>query len=67
MMNKLGLHETLELHELLVFKNLSFTKSVAMAGLIQDPALKTILQENEEADVAFIMTLQGILKRGRGE
>jgi hypothetical protein len=28
MMNEIGLHETLELRELLVFKNLCLTKSV---------------------------------------
>ncbi|USK36829.1 hypothetical protein LIS77_12810 [Cytobacillus firmus] len=33
MMSEMGLHETLELHELLVFKNLCLIKSVAMGGM----------------------------------
>ena len=60
-MNDLGLHETLELHELLVFKNLTLTKSVAMGKLVQDPDLKTILQESETSDAAFVQELKSIL------
>ncbi|MGN7175173.1 hypothetical protein [Cytobacillus firmus] len=66
MMNEMGLHETLELHELLVFKNLCLTKSVAMGGLVQDPTLKTILQDSEAGDVKFIQEMQSILKRRHG-
>nr|WP_313781745.1 hypothetical protein [Paenibacillus larvae] len=35
----LAVHETLEVHELLTFKNTCMTKSVAMQGLVSDPAL----------------------------
>jgi similar to spore coat protein len=66
MMNEMGLHETLELHELLVFKNLCLTKSVAMSGLVQDPTLKTILQDGADIDVKFVQELQSILKREHG-
>lgn len=39
----LGLHETLELHELLTFKNLCLTKTTTMSALVQDEELKNLL------------------------
>ncbi|EWG11082.1 hypothetical protein [Cytobacillus firmus] len=42
------------------------TKSVAMGGLVQDPTLKTILQDSEAGDVKFIQEMQSILKRRHG-
>jgi similar to spore coat protein len=39
----LALHKTLELHELIQFKNLCLTKSTTMSGLVQDQELKSIL------------------------
>ncbi|WP_249226458.1 hypothetical protein [Alicyclobacillus mengziensis] len=35
-----ALHETLELHELLAFKNVCMTKSVTMPVLVSDESLK---------------------------
>jgi similar to spore coat protein len=43
MANQLGLHEQLELHELLTFKNNCLTKSATMSPLAKDADLKNIL------------------------
>lgn len=43
MNNQLGLHETLELHEILTFKNNSLTKSSAMRLLAKDEQLESLL------------------------
>lgn len=48
MKGRLALHERLELHEILTFKNLSLTKTATMHGLVGCEELKGIL----EADVA---------------
>ncbi|MBY8914258.1 hypothetical protein KY305_16085 [Bacillus sp. YC2] len=61
-----GLHETLELHELLVFKNLCLTKSSTMTGLVQDDALKAILEQDAANTRTQIDQLKHLLA-GRGE
>ncbi|KXZ15085.1 hypothetical protein AXI59_04310 [Bacillus nakamurai] len=60
------LHETLELHELLVFKNLCLTKSATMTGLVQDDALKGILEQDAANTRTQIDQLKHLLA-GRGE
>ncbi len=57
----LGLHETLELHELLTFKNLSLTKAFTMSGLVRDPALKEILLADVEAGTKFVTQLKELM------
>jgi len=57
----MGLHETLEIHELLIFKNLSLTKSIAMRGLVQDPELKAILSNEVDAATSGITRLKEFL------
>ncbi|MDF2606136.1 MAG: spore coat protein [Bacillales bacterium] len=47
MEHKLGVHETLELHEILTYKNLLLTKATTMAPLAIDEDLKRML--NTEA------------------
>ncbi|MGO4886368.1 hypothetical protein ACJ2A9_01300 [Anaerobacillus sp. MEB173] len=59
-----GLHETLEMHELLVFKNLCLTKSLLMGGLVQDEELKTILLNDAQASVKFVRALQDMVNKG---
>ncbi|VEH78185.1 YraE protein [Bacillus licheniformis] len=41
-----AIHETLELHELLMFKNLCLTKSSTMTGMVQDQELRDILERD---------------------
>lgn len=60
----MGLHETLEVHELLVFKNLCLTKSVAMSGLVQDPVLKSILTNDVKSGTKFVQRLQEFITDG---
>jgi similar to spore coat protein len=61
----LGLHETLDLHELLTFKNLCLTKATTMSVFAQDPELKAILSEDVATGTQHIQRLQEFLtKRG---
>ncbi|GAE24389.1 spore coat protein F [Halalkalibacter wakoensis JCM 9140] len=46
MNENLGIHETLELHELLTFKSLCLTKASIMQGLVTDETLKSIMQKD---------------------
>lgn len=39
-------HESIQLHELLTFKNLCLTKSVTMSPLVSDKELKDILNQD---------------------
>ncbi|WP_458412815.1 hypothetical protein ACNQFZ_18695 [Schinkia sp. CFF1] len=57
----MGLHETLEVHELLVFKNLCLTKAVAMSGLVQDPGLKAIFDDDVTAGSQFVQRLRELI------
>lgn len=57
----LGLHETLDLHELLSFKNLCLTKATTMSALAQDEELKAILSDEVTAGIHHIQQLQQFL------
>ncbi|PLR85777.1 MULTISPECIES: hypothetical protein [Bacillus] len=61
MAKDLGIHETLELHELLVFKNTCLTKSATLSGMAQDNELKQILAADVTASKSEIQQLQGFL------
>jgi similar to spore coat protein len=54
----MGYHETLDLHEILMFKNLCLTKSSAMSGLIQDQELNRILSDDVNKTTKQINRLQ---------
>ena len=56
--NLMGVHETLELHELLTFKSLCLTKSTTMSGLAQDQELKSLLDQDASAAKGHIQQLQ---------
>ncbi|MGX6445226.1 hypothetical protein ACWM35_18580 [Neobacillus sp. K501] len=58
MTKHMALHETLEVHELLTFKNLCLTKAVMMSGLVQDPALKAILLNDVTSGTTFVTRLK---------
>jgi similar to spore coat protein len=62
----LGLHETLEVLELLTFKSLCLTKATTMNGLVQDIELKTILSNDLNTGTEHIQHLQEFLTN-RGE
>ncbi|MGY3839174.1 hypothetical protein ACWNPK_18805 [Bacillus atrophaeus] len=61
-----GFHETLDLHELLVFKNLCLTKSSTMTGLVQDQELRDILEQDAVKTRRQVERLQSLLAE-RGE
>lgn len=61
----LGLHETLDLHELLSFKNLCLTKATTMSVLAQDEELKTILSGDVTTGTQHIQQLQQFLRDRR--
>ncbi|MDL5141590.1 hypothetical protein [Bacillus atrophaeus] len=61
-----GFHETLDLHELLVFKNLCLTKSSTMTGLVQDQELRDILEQDALKTRRQVEHLQSLLAE-RGE
>lgn len=62
MKEKLGVHERLEIHELLTFKTLCLTKATAMAPLAQDNELKSLLAQTSQLDRENIQALQGYLQ-----
>ncbi|MGG5252677.1 hypothetical protein ACQYAD_04145 [Neobacillus sp. SM06] len=57
----LGLHETLELHELLTFKSLCLTKATTMGALAQDEELKALLANDAASGSRHIQQLQNFL------
>lgn len=56
-------HETFDIHELLTIKSVSATKSAAMAVLVKDEELKTILQQDLSSSQEQIKELQNLLQR----
>lgn len=58
MVKHLALHETLDLQELLSFKNLCLTKAAMMGKLAQDEELRTILTDDAATGVRHIQQLQ---------
>ncbi|WP_018664943.1 hypothetical protein [Heyndrickxia acidiproducens] len=62
MEKSLGLHETLDMHEILTFKNICLTKSAAMAHFAQDPALKSLLShdaQQTQQDIGQLLSFLG--------
>lgn len=56
-------NETMQLHEILTFKNLCLTKSVTMSPLVSDKELKTILQNDVSTSKQHIEELSTLMKR----
>ncbi|PLR76340.1 hypothetical protein CU633_16525 [Bacillus sp. V3-13] len=54
----MGVHESLELHELLMFKNVCSTKSSTMTGLVEDEKLKNLLSKDVSKTKEQIQRLQ---------
>ncbi|MCM2531329.1 hypothetical protein NDK43_01410 [Neobacillus pocheonensis] len=67
MSNYLGLHETLEVHELLTFKNLCLTKVTTMSALVQDDELSAILSNDMTTGTQHIQQLQRFLANRGGQ
>lgn len=56
------LQETMQLHELLTFKNLSLTKTVTMSPLISDEELKSIIKKDTATTHKHIQELSELMK-----
>lgn len=54
-------HESIEVHELLTFKNLCAMKTSSLAGLIQDEELKSILLSDVNQTKQQIVDLKNLL------
>ena len=54
-------HETLEAHEMAVFKAVCLTKSKTMKTLVSDPALKQILERDVELTTRQLQELRTVL------
>ncbi|WP_409298732.1 hypothetical protein V1498_10145 [Peribacillus sp. SCS-26] len=67
MQENLGIHETLEMHELLTFKNTCLTKSASISALVQDPALKAILDQDVTQSKQAVQQLQNLLSQNGGQ
>jgi len=56
-----GTHETVELHELLSFKNVCLAKEIAMQGMVQDSELQSIIRQDIQKSQQHIRELQNLL------
>ncbi|SDJ80369.1 hypothetical protein [Sediminibacillus albus] len=64
MADQLALHERLELHEILTFKNLCLTKAATMHGLVGCEELKGILETDVTEGKQHVEQLNQLLKNG---
>ncbi|MFC4401995.1 hypothetical protein [Gracilibacillus xinjiangensis] len=62
MENKLALHERMEIHEILTFKNLCLTKAATMHGLVGCEQLKEILLTDVTEGKQHVEQLNDLLK-----
>jgi similar to spore coat protein len=56
-------HESIELHEILTFKNVCLTKSIAMSKLISDNELKSILEQDISTTQQHIRELTDLMRQ----
>jgi similar to spore coat protein len=56
-----ALHETLDMHELLTSKTVCLTEAKARLQLVQDPALKALIQQDIQQTSGSIKQMQSIL------
>ncbi len=59
----LALHETLDLHEIISFKNVCVTKSAMMQNLISDQQLKSFLEQDVQKGQQQIKEIQELLSQ----
>lgn len=65
MREQLGVHESLELQELLVFKSLCVTKSSSMQKLVTDEKLKKMMQYDVDMSSRHAQDIKNHLTNGR--
>ena len=57
------INESIQLHEILTFKNLCLTKSITMSPLVSDDELKSIIQQEITVSKAHIEELRGLMEK----
>ena len=57
------INESIQLHEILTFKNLCLTKSITMSPLVSDDELKSIIQQEITVAKAHIEELRGLMEK----
>ena len=62
-MQSMAPNETMQLHELLTFKNLCLTKSFTMSPLVSDEELKSILQNDVNTSQQHIKELRSFMEQ----
>ena len=62
-MQSMAPNETMQLHELITFKNLCLTKSFTMSPLVSDEELKSILQNDVNTSQQHINELRGFMEQ----
>lgn len=60
---KITLHETMEVHEMLNFKTICITKSKLMQGLVFDQDLKALMEKDVQQSIKAIEDLQDLLSK----
>lgn len=55
-------HEAMEVHELLTFKTACVGKAATMRGMVQDPQLRSLLDEDINSGTKQIRELQGLVQ-----
>lgn len=58
-----ALHETLELHEITVFKTACLTKAKMMQNLVTDPNLQSILDYDAQITTRQVKELKDLLSK----
>ena len=56
----LALHETLDVHELISFKNLCLTKAITMSAFVQDEELKAIMKKMSQLELRILSDYNSI-------
>ena len=61
MAKQLAMHEKLEVHEVMTFKTACVAKNKVFSGLVKDPELKAILEEDLELSKKAIKDFRKLL------
>lgn len=59
--HELGIHEKVELHEILTMKTVCAGKSMVMKDMVQDPQLRSLLEQDATKSREHIQELESIL------
>nr|WP_035664527.1 hypothetical protein [Halalkalibacter akibai] len=63
MQKTLGVHESLELHELLTFKNLCLTKATTMKAIVNCEQLQSLMEQDIQNSTQAIQQYQSLMQK----